>query len=152
VSVPVPDLADPRAPYLQIAEHLRSQITGGHYQPGDRLPSLPVMTGEYKVSSETVRRALRELRDEGLVATQATRGTFVLKAEPDRQADPVLARLESEIRDTDARLTRRSDEQAAEIARLREELEYTQAQVMALSGGTAEARPPDKDVGAWSPR
>jgi GntR family transcriptional regulator len=127
--MPVPDLADPRAPYLQIADDLRRQIREGRYKPGDRLPSLPAMCAQYNSASETVRRALRKLRDEGLVATQSTRGTFVLR-EPARPAPGTdLARMEEAIREAEARLTRHID---SEIAKLREELEYTQAQVMAL--------------------
>jgi DNA-binding GntR family transcriptional regulator len=124
---------------VQIADDLRRKISAGKYQPGDRLPSLPVMTAEYSSASETVRRALRQLRDEGLVATQSTRGTFVLKAAPDPEADPV-ARLESEVRDLRASDARQDDE----LAKLREELEYMQAQVMEL-GGAAPAQ--DRDVG-----
>jgi DNA-binding GntR family transcriptional regulator len=135
--MPVPDLADPRPPYLQIADDLRRQIREGRYKPGDRLPSLPAMCAEYRSASETVRRALRKLRDEGLVATQSTRGTFVLR-EPARPGPGTdLARMQEAIRDAEARLTRHID---TEIAKLREELEYTQAQVMALddrAGGTA---------------
>jgi GntR family transcriptional regulator len=140
--VPVPDLADPRPPYKQIADDLRRKITSGRYQPGDRLPSLPAMTSEYSSASETVRRALRQLRDEGLVATQSTRGTFVLQAHGQATPDPAIARLESEIRAAEARLTERIE---GEVAKLREELEFTQAQVMALGG---DAVAPDRDVGS----
>jgi GntR family transcriptional regulator len=143
--VPVPDLADPRAPYLQIADDLRRKIKEGLYQPGDRLPSLPTMTAEYSSASETVRRALRELRDEGLVATQATRGTFVLKHPGEPEPDPELARLESEIRAAEKRLAQRIDD---EVGRLREELEYMQAQVIALGGGMpGHQEAGDRDVG-----
>lgn len=103
------------------------------------------MTAEYSSAAETVRRALRMLREEGLVATQSTRGTFVLKDSPEREASPDVTRLEAEIHDTEARLTQRLDE---EIAKLRDELEYTQAQVMALGGDApGRAAAPDKDVG-----
>jgi GntR family transcriptional regulator len=143
--VPVPDLADPRPPYLQIADDLRRKIQAGRYQPGDRLPSLPAMTSEYSSASETVRRALRQLRDEGLVATQSTRGTFVLQPSENRAADPEIARLEAAIRDAEARLGARFD---GELAKLREELEYTQAQVMALERQQGSAAAPDRDVGS----
>lgn len=123
--MPVPDLADPRPPYLQIADDLRRQISVGRYQPGDRLPSLPAMTSTYGSASETVRRALRMLRDEGLVATQSTRGTFVLRAPGEPAPSPEIARLESALQAAEARLD-------GEIAKLREELEYVQAQVMAV--------------------
>lgn len=142
--MPVPDLGDPRPPYLQIADDLRRQIKTGRYQPGDRLPSLPSMTATYGSATETVRRALGKLRDEGLVATQSTRGTFVLRkpAEPrpgtdDEQFDVALKAVED-------RLTRHID---GEIAKLREELEYAQAQMLALSEQTNRLAARRRDTG-----
>lgn len=124
--MPVPDLADPRPPYLQIADDLRRQINAGRYQPGDRMPSNKAMAAEYNSSTETVRRALRVLTDERVIGAHSTLGTFVLKASADPEPDPLRAELEA----AEARITRHVD---TEIARLREELEYTQAQVLALS-------------------
>jgi len=142
--VPVPDLADPRPPYLQIADDLRRKIADGRYKPGDRLPSLPAMSSEYRSASETIRRALAVLRDEGLVATQATRGTFVLRPASEPPPDPDIARLESALEAAEKRLAQRIDD---EVGKLREELEYTQAQVIALGGGVP-GRPgaQDRDV------
>jgi DNA-binding GntR family transcriptional regulator len=145
VTVPVPDLADPRAPYLQIADDLRRQIKAGRYQPGDRLPSLPAMSSQYGSASETIRRALAKLRDEGLVATQSTRGTFVLRAPGEAEPSPEIARLESALQATEARLTRHIND---EIAKLREELEYTQAQVMALDHQRGRAASRDREMGS----
>ncbi len=107
--MPVPDLADPRAPYLQIADDLREQIRAGRYQPGDRLPSNAAMASEYRSASETIRNALRKLRDEGLVATQSTRGTFVLRAPGEPEPDPDVVRLESALRDVLRRLDKLED-------------------------------------------
>lgn len=133
----VPDLGDPRAPYLQIADDLRRQIKAGRYQPGERLPSLPTMSATYGSAAETIRRALGKLRDEGLVATQSTRGTFVLRRPPD--PDPGAGEFEPALKAAEERLTRHVDN---EIAKLREELEYTQAQVLALGeqAGTPSVR------------
>jgi DNA-binding GntR family transcriptional regulator len=128
---------------MQIADELRRQIKAGRYQPGDRLPSVATMATEYHSATETVRNALRALRDEGVVATQSTRGTFVLRAPGEAKPDPEVVRLESEIRAAEARLAEHFD---GELAKLREELEYTQAQVMALErqqGDTAA-----RDVGS----
>jgi GntR family transcriptional regulator len=144
VTVPVPDLADPRAPYLQIADDLRQKIKAGRYRPGERLPSLPAMSAEYNSASETIRRALRNLREEGLVATQSTRGTFVLRQPAQAGPSPEIARLESALQAAEARLTRRID---TEIARLREELEYTQAQVMALERQGEKTVSRDRELG-----
>jgi GntR family transcriptional regulator len=143
--VPVPDFADPRPPYVQIADHLRKQIEEGRYQPGDRLPSISALVTEYGSATETVRRALAVLRTDGLVETHSTRGTFVLKAQSNPEPDPEFARLESEIRAAEKRLGQRIDD---EVGSLREELEYTQAQVIALGGGVpGQADAQDRDVG-----
>ena len=107
--MPVPDLADPRASYLQIADELRSQIKAGRYQPGDRLPSNATMAAEYRSATEPIRNALRKLRDEGLVATQSTRGTFVLRAPAETEPDPDVVRLESALRDVLQRLDKVED-------------------------------------------
>jgi DNA-binding GntR family transcriptional regulator len=105
------------------------------------------MSQEYSSASETVRRALRVLRDEGLVATQATRGTFVLRPPAEAEPSPEFARLEAELREAEDRLTRHINGQGEEIAKLREELEYTQAEVMALKEEEQEGAARDEDVG-----
>lgn len=143
--MPVPDYADPRPPYVQIAEDLRNQIKAGRYQPGERLPSNLALTEQYRSAAETVRRALGVLRDEGLVESHSTRGTFVLKPPAEPVPSPEFARLEAALGEVEARLTRRID---GEIAKLREELEYTQAQVMALDGHRPADDARDRDVGS----
>ena len=60
--MPVPDYADPRPAYTQIAEDLRGQIETGKYGPGDRLPSNRLMSEQYGVAAETLRQALDVLR------------------------------------------------------------------------------------------
>jgi DNA-binding GntR family transcriptional regulator len=102
--VPVPDLADPRPPYLQIADDLRNKIKAGRYKPGERLPSNKWMAAEYQSAPETIRRALGVLRDEGLTATQSTRGTFVLRAPGEPSPSPEYLKLVAEIEQLAARL------------------------------------------------
>lgn len=46
---------------------------------GGRLPSNKAMSKTYGVAAETVRQALDVLRREGLISTQSTRGTFVIR-------------------------------------------------------------------------
>lgn len=142
--MPVPDFSDPRPPYVQIAEDLRNQIKAGRYQPGDRLPSNVVLRAHYNSATETVRRSLAVLRDEGLVETHSTRGTFVLRQPAQAGRSPEIARLQSALQAAESRLTRRID---TEIAKLREELEYTQAQVMALERQGEASVPRDRELG-----
>jgi len=65
------------SPSRQIADQLRTMITSGQLQPGDRLPSIPVMSVSYGVARQTVQRAVDQLRVEGLVLTKPGSGTFV---------------------------------------------------------------------------
>jgi GntR family transcriptional regulator len=45
-------------------------------RPGDALPSVRTIMQTYGVSDGTVKRAMRELRDQGLVRTYQGRGSF----------------------------------------------------------------------------
>jgi len=73
------DLApdDPRPPSLQIANVLRAAILTRRIAPGERLPSQNDLTERYGVARETVKAALRILRDERLVVTRQGSGAFV---------------------------------------------------------------------------
>lgn len=53
--------------YRELALLLRERITSGRLRPGDRMPSETDLTNEYGVNRSTVRRAVRELEDEGLI-------------------------------------------------------------------------------------
>jgi GntR family transcriptional regulator len=126
--MPVPDYADPRPAYTQIADDLRGQIETGKYGPGDQLPSNRLMSEQYGVAAETLRQALDVLRGEGLIATQSTRGTFVLRKHGERVSDsaPSAQRLE---------------QLESEMAGLREALALLQAQVMNLYHSTGQPYP-----------
>jgi DNA-binding GntR family transcriptional regulator len=73
----VADASDSRPPYLVIAERLRERIAAGEFPPGTQLPTGRELAVEFDVAPNTVLAAIRELRDEGLVASQQGRGTFV---------------------------------------------------------------------------
>jgi DNA-binding transcriptional regulator YhcF (GntR family) len=62
-------------PYMQLAAILREQITSGQIR--DRVPSLTHLAEEHGVALNTVQRAFRVLKDEGLIYTRPGRGTFV---------------------------------------------------------------------------
>ncbi|WP_108659730.1 GntR family transcriptional regulator [Acuticoccus kandeliae] len=56
---------------------LRDQILSGEWAPGDRLPGEPTLAAGQGVSRVTVRRALAQLAEEGLIERRAGAGTFV---------------------------------------------------------------------------
>lgn len=66
--------------YRGITEALRARVTGGEFPPGAELPSESALCVEYRVSRNTVRRALEQLEDEGLIAVLPGRGRVVLPA------------------------------------------------------------------------
>ncbi len=71
----LPDSSSPL--YEQLANHLRTDIALGTYQPGMRLPTEAQLCEEYGVSRITVRRATKELIEEGLLEAKQGKGVFV---------------------------------------------------------------------------
>lgn len=63
--------------YAQIANALREKINDGTYAPGDLLPSEAVLSAEYGVVRNTLRRALAQLEREGLIESLPGRGRIV---------------------------------------------------------------------------
>ena len=71
------DHGSPVAPYRQIAAVLRGRIESGQYQPGQRLPSINDLMGEYGVAHLTANKALRLLAAEGLAELSPGMGYYV---------------------------------------------------------------------------
>ena len=65
--------------YVQIRDSLRRQILDGSYEVHARLPSENEMMNTFGVSRITIRQALRDLHNEGLVFSAQGKGTFVSK-------------------------------------------------------------------------
>lgn len=63
--------------YKQIQIEIRNRIASGQLRPLDRIPSEQELMDEFKVSKITVKNALTELADEGLVTRIQGKGTFV---------------------------------------------------------------------------
>jgi GntR family transcriptional regulator len=76
------DYDAPEAPHRQIAAWLRGKIESGELQPGRKIPSEKDIMDLSGVARTTVRRAVKVLRDEGLVVTTPGRGTHVTKRLP----------------------------------------------------------------------
>ena len=65
------DPDDPKQASQQIANKLRAAILTRKFQPGERLPSQNDLAERYGVARETVKSALRILREDRLVALLA---------------------------------------------------------------------------------
>ena len=108
------DQADPTDLYEQVAGEIRRAIADGEAKPGERLPPAKDLAAELGVNTNTVLRALRLLRDEGLLEFRRGRGISVAGT-PERGA--VVARAR-ELVD----FARRQGYKPDELARIIEEL------------------------------
>ena len=68
---------DPTDLYEQVAAEIRRAIAEGEAKPGDRLPPAKDLAAVLDVNTNTVLRALRLLRDEGLLEFRRGRGISV---------------------------------------------------------------------------
>lgn len=73
------DPSGPQLVYIQIADDIAAKINSGELAPDARLPSELDMAADYGAARLTVRRAIRELRERGLVHTVIGKGTFVTR-------------------------------------------------------------------------
>ena len=71
------DPESPDWPYVQVAARLRERIETGELGP--KLPSHMELANQMGVAPMTVQRALKILRDEGLIYSVPGRGTFVVQ-------------------------------------------------------------------------
>src|SRR5580658_1659751 len=65
------------AKYRQIADNLTSRIRRGEIGRGSRLPGELDLASSYEVSRSTIRQALAELQQAGLIETWTGAGSFV---------------------------------------------------------------------------
>jgi GntR family transcriptional regulator len=79
------DRQDPTLLHQQVAGEIRRAIADGEAKPGDRLPPAKDLAAVLGVNTNTVLRALRELRDEGLLEFRRGRGITVAGT-PDQAA------------------------------------------------------------------
>ena len=70
--------------YVQLMDSIEEDIRSGRYHPGDRLMTENEMAETYDISINTVRRAIGELIDKGLVERKQGKGTFVTKPKFER--------------------------------------------------------------------
>lgn len=87
---------DSRPMYLQIMDQIKQKIYTGDWPAGQALPSIRELSATTKVSVITVKRAYTELEEQGVIVTQAGRGSFVADA-VNTQKNRVEAELEKYI-------------------------------------------------------
>jgi GntR family transcriptional regulator len=98
----------------QVAAEIRRAIADGEAKPGERLPPAKDLAAILGVNTNTVLRALRELRDEGLLEFRRGRGITVAGT-PERTA------VVNQARDL-VRLARRHGYRLDELLRIIEDV------------------------------
>lgn len=68
--------------YRQLLQLLRTQILAGELPPSARLPTEDELMRTYGLARGTVRRAIEQLADEGLIVTTQGRGSYVSTRHP----------------------------------------------------------------------
>ena len=84
--------------YTEVEESIAAEIADGEYRPGDQLPTEDELLQRFEVSRITVRRAIQNLVQRGLLEIRRGRGTFVL--EPRIEAE--LTKLRGFVEDMNA--------------------------------------------------
>ena len=79
------DRSDPTLLHEQVAAEIRRAIRNGEARPGERIPQARDLATVLGVNTNTVLRALRLLRDEGLLQMGRGRG-IVVTGTPDQSA------------------------------------------------------------------
>jgi DNA-binding FadR family transcriptional regulator len=82
-----------RDPVRKIAVDLTARIESGEWADGYRLPPERALAAEHGLARNTLRRALDELEERGLIVRQVGRGTFVRGHPRPAASDPLLARM-----------------------------------------------------------
>ena len=77
------DRSDPTLLHQQVAAEIRRAIAEGEAKPGERIPQAKDLAAELGVNANTVLRALRILRDEGVIEMGRGRSIRVTRA-PER--------------------------------------------------------------------
>ncbi|MEU9720852.1 FadR/GntR family transcriptional regulator [Streptomyces sp. NPDC047976] len=126
----------------QATQHLRDQITGGHWPVGTKLPAETALAKALGVGRSTVREALRALAGAGLVQARQGAGVFVIAAEPAEDwptrlrqaaiADIYEVRMLIEVEAADLAARRRTDD---DLVLIRAALERRRE---AAAGSTAD--------------
>ncbi len=67
--------------YLQIIEQVKLSALYGRYRAGDRLPPVRELALELRINPNTVAKAYRILKDEGIIDSRPGGGNFIAQQE-----------------------------------------------------------------------
>ena len=83
--------------YLQLVDQVKAAAASGALQPGDVLPGIRPLAEQLRVNRNTVAKAFAELEAQGVVTTEAGRGSFLSAGTAPFRKDVRLKLLTEEI-------------------------------------------------------
>ncbi|MGW8063530.1 GntR family transcriptional regulator [Streptomyces ziwulingensis] len=87
---------------MRVLDALTTDSRAGEFAPGARIPSEAELCERHGAARETTHRAVRVLRERGLVVTERGKGTFVAgpaeQSEDEHQDDQCCDRIGSPVR------------------------------------------------------
>ena len=93
----IPTNAEPL--YRQLMARIRDDVSSGVYPAESQIPSEQEMCARYGVSRVTVRRAISELTDEGILRKQQGKGTFVMERGNELMKERARERIMDKLRE-----------------------------------------------------
>ena len=81
--------------FAQVAQSLNTAIASGGFRPGQQIRTEPELAATYGVSRITVRRAIEELCQHGLLIKRQGKGTFVRESKMARKIEHISSFSES---------------------------------------------------------
>jgi GntR family transcriptional regulator len=81
--------------FTQVEKSLNSAIETGRFLPGEQIPTEPELAEMYGVSRITIRRAISELCQHGILVKRQGKGTFVQERKMSRKIEHITSFTES---------------------------------------------------------
>lgn len=81
--------------FAQVAQRISTSIASGNLRPGQQIPTEPELATTFGVSRITIRRAIEELSERGLLLKKQGKGTFVRETKIGRKIEHISSFSES---------------------------------------------------------
>ena len=83
--------------YEQICRQVKGAIAAGKLKPGEPLPSIRALARDLRISVITTKRAYEKLERDGVICTQAGKGSFVAAQDAELARESNLREIEEHL-------------------------------------------------------
>jgi GntR family transcriptional regulator len=84
--------------YKQVTDQIKDSIADGVLRPEAKLPSIREMAKELQISPITIKRAYRDLENEGFIVTRTGIGSYVAPLDREKMKTQKIAEVRFELR------------------------------------------------------